>query len=145
MSAPHLPIRKLAGMLSVILLALGLSAAPALATSVEPPASNDHVPPTEDDSTGTLTPEPTSAAAKAATAQVHREICHDDLDNDGDSLIDCDDLEDCKAFATCGWIMGGWLWIWTIFDVTLGALVLYAWFITVRLRRARSEGASTDV
>ena len=103
------------------------------------PAETEH-------NTEAVTPSPgaTSTEPEAGVAEPSRELCHDDKDNDGDGQIDCDDLEDCRAFPTCGWILGGWVWIWTIFGVTLGALILYAWLITARLRRARSEGAARN-
>jgi len=144
MSPMHLPTGERAVILSTVLLTLGLGVVPAMAApgDAPPPQAQEE---SDDDSADPQPPEAIPVASPAASAEVPSEVCHDDEDNDGDGLVDCDDLEDCKSFATCGWILGGWLWIWTIFSVTLGALVLYAWFITVRLRRARSEGASIDV
>ncbi|HCP44760.1 MAG TPA: hypothetical protein DIU15_01835 [Deltaproteobacteria bacterium] len=132
----------------VLVLCLGLGADTSLAeetpAGVETPqevAQQQDSPPQVEASS----PDPTGGATSNANAGPEavkppaREVCHDDEDNDGDGLIDCDDVADCLAFATCGWILGGWVWIWTIFGVTLAALILYAWFITARLRRARSE------
>ncbi len=87
-------------------------------------AGDDHAP-----AVPQPTPGPTPEAGKQTT-----EICDDKQDNDGDGLVDCKDLNDCAAFATCGQISGGWGWVISAYGISFVALFGYALMVTLRLR-----------
>ena len=68
------------------------------------------------------------------------EVCDDHIDNDGDGLIDCADLNDCAAFRTCGRIQGGWGWVISVYGLSFAALLGYALMVTLRLRVLQRRG-----
>ena|GEM_PF-6193072 len=99
------------------------------------PASGD------DDSSDTSSTAPVMAKQPAAP-DVVTEVCDDDLDNDGDNLIDCEDLNDCASFPTCGQIQGGWGWVISAYGLSFAALLAYTLMVTLRLRALQQRGKS---
>jgi hypothetical protein len=79
-------------------------------------------------------------ATKTAPAEVPTEVCNDDIDNDGDKLIDCADLNDCASFPTCGQIQGGWGWVISAYGLSFAALLAYTLMVTLRLRALQQRG-----
>jgi hypothetical protein len=92
----------------------------------------------DDDSAGDAAP----AAEPVAAAVPATEICDDGQDNDGDGLVDCKDLNDCAAFATCGQIRGGWGWVIAAYGISFAALLVYTFMVTLRLRSQQRRGGS---
>ena len=82
----------------------------------------------------------TAAAEAAEPVAAAREICDDHQDNDGDGLVDCKDLNDCAAFATCGQIQGGWGWVISAYGISFAALLAYTGMVTLRLRSQQRRG-----
>ena len=76
----------------------------------------------------------------AAPTQQLAEICDDEKDNDGDGLVDCNDLNDCASFSTCGRIHGGWGWVISSYGISFAALLVYTLVVTLRLRSLQRRG-----
>ncbi|MBJ94125.1 MAG: hypothetical protein CMP23_06555 [Rickettsiales bacterium] len=84
------------------------------------------------------------AVVMAESPADQREVCDDDVDNDGDGLVDCDDIENCSSFHTCGQIQGGWSWVIAVYGLSFAGFAGYALYITRGLNRARKEEADND-
>ena len=59
-------------------------------------------------------------------------------------LVDCDDIENCSSFHTCGQIQGGWSWVIAVYGLSFAGFAGYALYITRGLNRAREEEADND-
>lgn len=95
----------------------------------------------DDDSAGAAALEPANSAP-TGSPEAKKEVCDDDVDNDGDNLIDCADLNDCAAFRTCGQIQGGWGWVISAYGLSFAALLGYTLMVTLRLRALQQRGDS---
>jgi hypothetical protein len=97
--------------------------------------------PDDDDSSDTSTGTPVETA-QSPSPEAKTEVCDDDIDNDGDDLIDCADLNDCASFPTCGQIQGGWGWVISAYGLSFAALLAYTLMVTLRLRALQQREKS---
>ncbi len=105
-------------------------------------SSSDHLAAAGDDDSADSGTQASAPPIQAPVEEAEQEICDDDVDNDNDGLIDCDDLNDCAAFRTCGQIQGGWGWVIAAYGLSFAALLSYALMVTLRLRQRWRQGGN---